>query len=241
MRGLVPKLLAQRAGCPASSPNWLDGLAAEQLSMHELTDGLNHLYGAYNAVDFAVTAALFELSRHAHWRDRLRVELESVLGGRRFPTMDDVPRLPLLWGAIREVLRLYPVAGGIFRQTGAPLEFDSEHVESGTQVVILPYALHRHPEYWERPDSFDPERWTRTARPSPPFAYLPFLTGPRKCMGQPLAELVLLVVLSTLIRDFDVDVLKAEAPLTPYLVPRFATDLPFAVRRVDQSAHQPAA
>jgi hypothetical protein len=60
-------------------------------------------------------------------------------------------------------------------------------------------------------------------------------------MGQPLAELELLVVLSTLIRDFDVDVQRAEAPLTPFLVPRFATDLPFAVRTVGQSAHQPAA
>ena len=164
-----------------------------------------------------------------------------MLGDRPYPTMDDIPRLPLLWGAIREVLRLYPVAMGIFRQTGARLEFDGERIESGTQVVILPYALHRHPSYWDRPESFDPERWTRAPRPSPAFAYMPFLTGPRKCMGQPLAELELLVVLSTLVRNFDVHVQRARAPLTPFLVPRFASDLPFTVRRVDQSANQPAA
>ena len=95
--------------------------------------------------------------------------------------------------------------------------------------------------YWEHPASFAPERWLRGDRPAPAVAYLPFLTGPRKCMGQPLAELELLVVLATLTRNFDVEVPVERASVTPFLVPRFATDLPFSVRHVDQSARQPAA
>src|SRR5262249_52023739 len=131
---------------------------------------------------------------------------------------------PLLWGAIKETLRLYPVAMGIFRQSGAPLRLDDELLPAGTQAVILPYALHRHPEYWDDPHQFNPERW---GKPGVPFAYIPFLIGPRKCMGQPLAELELLVRISTILRYVDLQVDAESAPLTPFLVPRFAADLPF--------------
>jgi cytochrome P450 len=225
MRRLVPRMLDGRATCPARKPNWLDGLAAEDLSLNQLTDALNHLYGAYNAVDFVVTAALLELSRHPEWRERVRCELTAVLGARAYPTLDDISHVPVLWGVIKETLRLYPVAMGIFRQTGAPLEVDGERLPTGTQVVILPHALHRHPAYWDEPLAFRPDRWARS--PSAPFAYIPFLIGPRKCMGQPLAELELLIRVSTIIRTADLHVDVESASLTPFLVPRFATDLPF--------------
>jgi cytochrome P450 len=229
LRRLVPRMLQERAACPARAPNWVDGLASEQLALPELTDGLNHLYGAYNAVDFAITATLYELSRHAEWRERARSELCGLLGARPYPTLDEIARLPVLWGAIKETLRLYPVAMGIFRQTGGPLQVDGELLPTGTQVVVLPYALHRHPDYWNDPRAFRPDRWAHSQPAHVPFAYIPFLIGPRKCMGQPLAELDMLIRIATILRSADVDVDVASAPLTPFLVPRFATDLPFRV------------
>jgi cytochrome P450 len=234
MRRLVPRLLDPHTRCPVRTPNWLDGLAAERLPLTELTDALNHLYGAYNAVDFVITAALFELSRHPEWRERVRSELAATLGARPYPTLDDIPRLPQFWGAIKETLRLYPVAMGIIRQTGGPLALDGEPIPSGTQVIILPYALHHHPEYWDEPRAFRPDRWARSR--SVPFAYIPFLIGPRKCMGQPLAELELLIRVATIVKNVDLDVDAESAPLTQFLVPRFASDLPFRVSPLQQSA-----
>jgi cytochrome P450 len=240
MRRMLPRLLAGRTTCPVHAPNWLDGLAAEDLSSNALTDALNHLYGAYNAVDFAITAALLELSRHPEWRERVRSELTAVLGARAYPTLDDIPRLPLLWGTIKETLRLYPVAMGIFRQNGAPAELDGERLPTGTQVVVLPHALHRHPDYWDEPGAFRPDRWTGSPGVPVPFAYIPFLIGPRKCMGQPLAELELLIRVSTVLRAADLDVDASSAPLTPFLVPRFATDLPFRLTPLHATLAAPA-
>jgi hypothetical protein len=233
LRRLLPRMLDEGARCPFRTPNWLDGLAAEQLPLPELTNGLNHLYGAYNTVDFMITAVLFELSRNPEWRERVRSELRSVLGARAHPTMDDIPRLPLFWGAIKETLRLYPVAMGIYRQIGKPLEVDGERIPTGTQVVVLPYALHRHPEYWNEPEAFQPDRWSSSERVHTPFAYIPFLIGPRKCMGQLQAQLELLVRVSTIVREADVDVDTDTAPVTQFLVSRFAKDLPFRVTRLD--------
>jgi len=233
MRRLVAHLRAERPRCPMRRTNWLDGLAAEQLPLPELTDALSHLYGAYNAVDFMVAAALFELSRHPDWRARIRSELAAVLGARPYPTSGDIPHLPLLWGAIKETLRLYPGSMGIIRHTGKPLEVDGERIPTGTQVLVLPYALHRHPEYWDEPQAFRPDRWSQSKRAHPPFAYIPFLIGPRKCMGQLQAQLELLVRVSTILRAADVDVDADTAPITQFFVPRFAKDLPFRVRRLD--------
>jgi cytochrome P450 len=183
-----------------------------------------------------IAAALYELSRHPEWRERIRAELTSVLGARAYPTTEDIPRLPLFWGAIKETLRLYPVAMGIYRQIGRPLEIDGERIPTGTQVVVLPYALHRHADYWDEPQAFKPDRWSGSQLPHPPFAYIPFLIGPRKCLGQPEAELELLIRVSTILGAVDVDVCVDSAPVTPFLLPRFATDLPFRVTRLDRVA-----
>jgi cytochrome P450 len=236
LQRLVPRLLDAHARCPVRTPNWIDGLAAQHLPLPELTSALNHLYGAYNTVDFMIAAALYELSRHPEWREGIRAELTSVLGARAYPTSEDIPRLPLFWGAIKETLRLYPVSMGIYRQIGKPLEIDGERIPTGTQVVVLPYALHRHADYWSEPQAFKPDRWSGSQPDHPPFAYIPFLIGPRKCLGQPEAELELLIRVSTILRAADVDVCVDSAPVTPFLLPRFATDLPFRVTRLDRVA-----
>src|SRR5688500_8277240 len=135
------------------------------------------MYGAWNAVDYTITAALFELSRHPEWRERVRCELDRVLGERELPEREDLPHLVELGWVMREVLRLYPVAMCIFRRTGAPVELDGDLLPVGQEVGILTYALHRHPDFWEEPDRFDPTRWERSPEPPVPFSYVPFLEG----------------------------------------------------------------
>jgi cytochrome P450 len=93
--------------------------------------------------------------------------------------------------------------------------------------------LHRHPDYWDAPQAFKPDRWSRSQSAHLPFAYIPFLIGPRKCPGQPLAELELLIRASTILRAVDLDVDVDSAPMTPFLLTRFAKDLPFRVTRLN--------
>lgn len=59
---------------------------------------------------------------------------------------------------------------------------------AGTDVLVSPYLIHRHPAFWERPDEFEPDRFLpepATARNR--FVYLPFGLGPRACIGEHLA------------------------------------------------------
>jgi cytochrome P450 len=66
--------------------------------------------------------------------------------------------------------------------------------------MLSPYVLHRHPDYWERPDAFDPERFDPgRGNGRPRFAYFPFGGGPRQCIGQGMALVEAQLVLATVL------------------------------------------
>ena len=65
-------------------------------------------------------------------------------------------------------------------------------------VVIVPWLIHRHRRLWERPQHFEPERFSpeRSAGRSR-FAYIPFGAGPRVCIGAAFALTEAMLILAT--------------------------------------------
>jgi cytochrome P450 len=62
-------------------------------------------------------------------------------------------------------------------------------VEPGSIVFVLINALHRDPRYWERPDEFWPERFLSDNPCKHKYGFIPFIFGPRVCIGQAFALL----------------------------------------------------
>ena len=67
------------------------------------------------------------------------------------------------------------------------------------------YAVHRHADYWENPELFDPDRWGGSERVTlkSPFQYIPFSAGPRNCIGQRFAQFETCVLLCQLLKHFE--------------------------------------
>jgi cytochrome P450 len=71
-------------------------------------------------------------------------------------------------------------------------------------VIVFIYGAHHAPHNWPDPETFDPERFTKTnEKLHAPFTYLPFGGGPRGCIGGNYAMLQILMILSTLLRRYD--------------------------------------
>ena len=86
---------------------------------------------------------------------------------------------------VDEALRLYPPGWLLSRRNIAADTLSGFEVPAGTDVLLCPYLLHRHPRYWKDPDAFRPERFDAAHESERPrFAYMPFAAGPRHCIGE---------------------------------------------------------
>jgi len=102
---------------------------------------------------------------------------------------------------VKEVLRLYPPAWIIGRETVRDVTLvDGSFIPQGRTIFAAPLLLHRRADYFADPLTFNPDRWLG-AEP-PPFSYVPFGGGARRCIGEEFALRETAIVLSTLLARY---------------------------------------
>lgn len=118
-------------------------------------------------------------------------------------------KLPYTTAFIKETLRLHPPAAtGRFvpEHADMKLSLPTHDIDiAGLLIYINHHIIHRNPKIWG-PDAhvFNPERWLdeEYVAKLPPGAFRPFERGPRNCIGQELAMLEALMVVSAVARGF---------------------------------------
>lgn len=130
----------------------------------------------------------------------LREEVDRVLCG-RLPRFADYAQLSYTQAVLAESMRLYPPAWILVRQVVQPVQIGDVRMKPGEAVMLSPYAMHHHPDYFPDPMAFKPERWQNDfARTLPRYAYFPFGGGPRICIGNHFALLEGALVLAELVQ-----------------------------------------
>ena len=186
----------------------VDEETGEQMNDRQLIDESKTLLGAgYETTAVALSWSLYILSQQPEVAERLAEEAETVLGD-RLPTPEDVGRLTYANQVFREAMRLYPPVWGFARRAKEEDEINGIRLPKGAIVLVGIRNIHRHPEYWENPHVFNPERFApeqveaRRKLPSGKFAFMPFLAGQRKCIGDHFALTEGTIVLAMLGRKF---------------------------------------
>jgi cytochrome P450 len=160
------------------------------------------LLAGHETTSNALSWAWYLLSQHPDVESCMHAELEQVLGGRT-PTVEDLPRLTYTRMVLEETLRLYPPAVGFNRKAMADDEVGGYVVPAGTLIWLSPYATHRHPDFWENPEVFDPERFSpERSSGRMHFAHFPFGGGPRLCIGNHFAMMEAQLVLATIAQRY---------------------------------------
>ncbi len=131
----------------------------------------------------------------------VQARLDDELAGAGTIGADSVRTLPYLMACIQETLRLSPPAWAIPREALADDEVYGYRVLKGAAVMISPYVLHRHPDFWASPGEFRPERFLEKSD-RPTHAYLPFGAGPRQCIGNNFALMEAAIVAGLALREY---------------------------------------
>jgi len=158
----------------------------------------------------ALTWTWYLLSTHPECWRRLRAEVVEVLGDRP-PAVADLPRLPYTTMVVQEAMRLYPPIYLVLRRALADDEIGGWRIPAGADIALCPYVTHRHPEFWDNPEGFDPERFAaERAGRRHRMAFFPFSGGPRRCIGEGFALLQLPLVVAMVAQRFRLTLLPAR-------------------------------
>jgi cytochrome P450 len=210
-----------------------DERTGEGMSDRQLRDQIfTLLMAGHETTAKSLTWTLYLLSQHPEVDARLRREMETTLAG-RLPTYQDLSQMPYAWMVIQEAMRLYPPVWLVSRLCRAEDNIGGYRIAAGTLVIISPYTMHRHVDFWERPEVFDPERFRpEISAARTPFAYLPFSGGPRQCIGRAFATVETQLVLAVILQRYQLRLtpghqVEPEALVTlrpRYGLPMFLTE-----------------
>lgn len=195
---LADKILQERLASPHKTPQDLldhlilaqDPKSGRMMDARALRENLlTFIVAGHKTTAIALSWALYCLAHMPELQERLCAGLR---GGQHPALLDNV---------LKEAMRLYPSSAVVSRQALAPDQLREETVDAGDLVVLPIYAIHRHEKHWDHPNQFDPDRFLVAPQR---YAYLPFGDGPRACIGAGFAMQEMRVLLSAIVKNFEI-------------------------------------
>jgi cytochrome P450 len=207
-----------------------DADTGEALTDKELRDEVITLFLAgHETTALMLTWGFTLLGEHPEVVRRMREEVEAVLGGRE-PTAEDLPKLPYLRQVIDEILRLRSPTWTVARDVVEDDVISGHRVCKGERVLPVSYLTHRHPEFWDEPQRFDPDRFTpERSKGRNNWAYFPFSLGSRICIGNIFSLFEAQIVLAMLLQQVDFE-LALSGPVKPVANATLRPSAPVDVR-----------
>src|SRR5580692_2373421 len=174
-------------------------------------ESMQLLVAGHETSSNALSWLFYLLSSRPDCLEKVRQEFDSVLGEAPLGYAD-VPKFEFTTQVIMEGLRLYPPFWMIDRVAVADDRVGDLVIPRGSTVIVHVYGAHHAPRYWQNPETFDTERFTKANdKLRTPFTYLPFGAGPRGCIGGNYAMLQILMILSDLLRKYDFQLVPGQA------------------------------
>ncbi|KAE8600023.1 hypothetical protein XENTR_v10017438 [Xenopus tropicalis] len=175
-----------------------------ELPLDSITANVTELMaGGVDTTAMPLLFTLFELARNPSVQQELRAEIKRAEGQCPKDMNQLLNSMPLLKGAIKETLRLYPVGITVQRYPMKDIVLQNYHIPAGTLVQVGLYPMGRSSELFQNPLRYDPTRWMR--RDETNFKALAFGFGSRQCIGRRIAETEMMLFLMHMIKNFQIN------------------------------------
>ena len=207
---LVAQLIARRVAEAQEHFDYLamlmsarDKDSGQPMGERELIDEVMTLIVAgHETTASALNWTWYLLSQHPQVEALLHAEIDAA-PHLPVPSLQQMEALTYTQCVINEALRLYPPGWLLSRRTIEADVLGGYPVAAGTNVLLPLYLLHRHPQFWQEPEKFRPERFAPEHEAQRPrFAYMPFAAGPRHCIGETFALYEMLMHLYKVARRY---------------------------------------
>ncbi len=184
----------------------VDEETGERMSPVELRDEAVTLFLAgYETTSVTLAWALHALTHEPGLGQRLRSEVDRAVGA-RVPGFEDLRSLAWCRCVAQEALRLYPPVYWVARKTVEEDVIDGFRIPAGTSMAVMVHLIHRHPEAWEAPERFDPDRFLpERSGGRHKHAWVPFGAGQRQCIGKDFALMEAQLILTRLAQRFHLE------------------------------------
>lgn len=209
-----------------------DEETGEPLTDEELRDEVMTVFIAgHETTANAMSWLWVLLAKHPEVREKVAAEVAEVLGDRT-PTPADFPQLAYSLKVFKETMRLYPPVPVLPRKAEEDDTLGDYFIEAGSRILFSPYLLHRHPDFWENPEVFDPHRFDKEAEiKQHSFAYLPFGGGSRICIGNNFAMMEAIFITAMATQRFKIHITDTNVEPLISLTTRPKGGVPFTLER----------
>ena len=152
------------------------------------------LVAGYETTATTITFTSYSLAINPRVQDRLRTEVNDALNSNGGDLSYEVlSGLKYLDAVISETLRMFPPVIRVERIADEDCVLDTEdgqkiQIKKGNVIYVPIYAIQHDKEFYDDPEEYRPERFLPENRHKlVPYTYLPFVAGPRNCIGMRFA------------------------------------------------------
>lgn len=187
----------------------VDASSGERFSFEEILDQVSMLFLAgHETTASSLTWTLYCLSLDQDAQQKAYNEIISINKDGKF-SISDIKEMKYLTNVFKEALRLYPPVGFFARQSKGEAKIRDKVLQKGSGVVVAPWLIHRHDDFWEAPHEFRPDRHNESI---PKEKYMPFGLGERICIGQGFAMQEAIIILANILREFKLELKDGFVP-----------------------------
>jgi cytochrome P450 len=179
-----------------------DADTGEMMNDEQVRHEVAGIYGAgHETTALALSWAWHVLNKYPAVLAKVRAEVDTLGHDMQ---VSDLPNLPYSLAVLEETMRLFPPVPMTVRAAFEETEIGGRAIPQGQLAMIVIRNIHRHPDYWQAPAEFRPERFLPENKTSlNRNAYMPFLTGPHMCIGNYFALMEGQLLLAMMVQKVD--------------------------------------
>ena len=184
-----------------------------------LTTFVDFLAAAIETSQVSTEWLWYNLAKYPRVQDKLYEEVSSVLGDldSTAVTVEHFNKMHYMKMCMKESMRVTPTIGTWARKVLQTCKIGGVEIPKDTRVLADIYSMQMSESYWKDPNEFIPERWQERDQIDP-FAYIPFGTGPRMCIGRRIAETEMQLVTAHLCRNARIHLEQEPDPILQTII-----------------------